>query len=70
MPLEHFDFFFDTYLSRSLTDFHGHRLFSLDEIEDVQMDNPIFVVFGSSSSEGMARVLMKSGFHRDQVIAA
>lgn len=70
MHLEHFDFFFDTYLSRSLTDFHGNHLFSLDEIEDVQMDNPIFVIFGSSSSEGMARVLMKSGFHRDQVIAA
>ncbi len=70
MDLDLFDYFFDTYLFRSLTDFHGRHLFSLDEIGDVQMDNPLFAVFGSSSSEAMAKVLMKSGFHRDQVFAA
>ncbi len=69
MDIELFDYFFDTYMSRAFSNFHGRPIFSLDAISEVPLDNPIFVVFGSSSLEAMTRLLVNSGFHQDQVIA-
>lgn len=67
LSLSDVDYFVDSYLSRSARKFHSRPLYSLDDLPDLQLQDPLFVCFASSSVDQIRNVLSRYGFDHGQV---